>query len=48
MEIIPERIFDEAYFFKFSPCFSVKFAHFGEDFSFRVTEFPVERAFTIG
>jgi hypothetical protein len=31
-EIIPERKFDEACFLKFSPCFSVKFAHFGEHF----------------
>ena len=33
LEIIPERKFDEACFFEFSPCFSVKFAHFGEHFS---------------
>jgi len=34
-EIIPERKFDEACFLKFSPCFSVKFAHFGEHFSLK-------------
>jgi hypothetical protein len=39
MEIIPERKFDEACFFYFSPRFSVKFAHF---------DVPVEGAFTIG
>jgi len=32
-EIIPERKFDEACFLKFSPCFSVTFAHFGKHFS---------------
>jgi hypothetical protein len=31
-EIVPERKFDEACFLKFSPCFSVKFFHFGEHF----------------
>ena len=34
-EIIPERKFDEACFLKFSPCFSVTFAHFGEHFSLK-------------
>ena len=28
----PERKFDEVCFLKFSPCFSVKFVHFGEHF----------------
>ena len=34
-EIIPEGRFDEAYFWKISPCLSVKFVHFSEHFSLK-------------